>query len=514
MKKLILGIVCLLFIINLSVSQNASLVSLQQKVKIEKTYGANVQFIGKVDNSLYIYVETITGVISKIIKFDTENMQLVKILPIKGYPLKNGNPMLKKALISEIYITNDKTIRVFWFSQENNYAKILYSEYDQNLQEIKKPQLVHQLPNNANYSTMSYFFNAKMFVLSSLDREKFVIGGEESSSSPKKLSIQYKVYNKDMEVENSFTSELPYIPRHSNSTTPTANYKLSNDGDLYYYTGIDLGDSKERKNKSEFGSLFGKVSAKDGKNSYQIIAFDNKNTLNTDFVIFPDYVMVFGLYYPGNVRINNDIIGVKKILDYGIFAIKLDIESLEAMNDIKFNLFDESKIASTNFIMTKNEKTKFSPEKHAVNLIKSTFLQKENHVIINKNEILLVFSASKMPTYNIGNIFVKLNSSGDIDWISCVQTYETSKTYDGYAGLVEKSDYMVLIDRGYREQTSSKINSKLNSACFVDKKTGKIIVKPITTIGKYEMRHVSNNEMFVIDNNKGAEFIFGKYNID
>jgi hypothetical protein len=515
MKKFILGLVSLLFSINLSVSQNINLVSLQKKEKIEDSYNSAVKFIGNIDNSTYILVET--GLISKILKLDNENMELMKIQPIKGYIIKNGNPMLKKAQINKIFITNDKTIRVFWLSQENNYAKILYSEYDQNLQEIKKPQLVHQLPNNVNYSTMSYYFNAKMFVLSSLDGEKFVVGGEESSRSPKNLSIQYKIYNKDMNVENSFTIELPYIPKSEwNSfdlTTPTANYKLSNNGDLYYYTGISLGDTEERKNKSERGSLLGKVSAKDGENSYQIIAFDNKNTLKTDFVFFPDYVMVFGLYYSGNVRINSNIAGKTYIMNYGIFSVKLDTESLEAISDIKFSLFDESKVASTNFIMTKNEKSKYTPEKHAIKKINSSLLEKENNVVINNNEILLVFSSSIMPTYYTGNIFVKLNSSGDIDWISCVQAYERSIRYDGYAGLVEKSDYMVLVDRGYREQTSSKIDSKLNSACFVDKKTGKILVKPLATIGKNEKRHVSNNEMFVL-NNQGIQFTFGKYNID
>jgi hypothetical protein len=393
MKRLIFGIVCLIFVINLSISQNINLVSSHKKEKIEDIKDSQIHFIGKIDNSIYIHFKSINGSISKIIKLDSENVNLIKNQPIKGYPIKNVNPILKNAEVREVFITNDKTIRVFWFSQEDDYAKILYSEYDQNLQEIKKPQLVHQLPNKLVHTSISYVFNAKMFVLKSSNGEKYAVGGEESSRNPKNLSIQYKVYNKDMEVDNSYTSELSYIPQHSNLTIPTADYKLSNSGDLYYYSGINLGDSKERKDKSEFGSLLGKVSAKDGKNSYQIIAFDNKNTMNTDFVIFPDYVLVFGLYFPGSVRINNNIVSRKYNMNYGIFSVKLDIESLEAINDIKFNLFDESKVASTNFIMTKNEKSKYTPEKYAIKKINSSLLVKENNVVINNNEILLVFSS-------------------------------------------------------------------------------------------------------------------------
>jgi hypothetical protein len=536
MKKFILGLVSLLFSINLSVSQNVSLMSLPQKTKIKTA--TNVKFIGTIDESIYFYVENSLFTKTKLLKYNKENTKLSNIVDVRGFSNKEKNPLIKDAIIGQIFITADKKIRIFWFVEQKNIAKVLYSDFDHNLREIKKPQVIYQLQNKPKA-----FSNAKLFALMSNDGQKFIIGGEESTLKQENVSIQYKIFNDKLVVENSYTADLPYsVINRNSSIITTSDYRISNNGDMFYYTNINLGGSKERKNKSETGYLLGKVNSSDGKNSYQIIAFDTKNIYNLKFEFLTDHIMAFGIYY--SVGDNNDN------RNYGIFSVKLDIETLEAIDDIKFNILDDSKLAFTNLFMSPTDKKKYTPEKFAMTKIRSNGLRIEDFIKINNEEVILVLSSSYViitqsqnsssaTTYHVANVYVKLNKAGEIDWFSCTHI---GTTYSGYKDLIlpmiDKDEKIYLVDRGYKIGESKKIDYNLNTLYVVDQKTGNVITKAITALGKEEIRFVANNEFFVINNKqtfkpeacvgaiiffpsivftqtlRNSTITFGKYNID
>jgi hypothetical protein len=536
MKKIILGIVSLLFSINLSVSQNVSLVSLPQKNKIKTA--TKINMIGTIDESIYFHIENKLNTKTKFYKFNKENTRLVNSVDVRGFSNKQSSPLIKNAIVGKIFITHDKKIRIFWFLEESNLAKVLYSDYDHNLREIKKPQLIYQLKNKPKA-----FSNAKLFALMSKDGQKFIVGGEESTLKEENVSIQYKILDNNLEVENSYTADLPYSVRNKNkSIITTSDYKISDKGDLFYYTSVNLGDSKERKNKSESGYLLGKVNSSDGKNSYQIIAFDTKNIYNLRFEFLTDHIMAFGIYYPVGDKNDNR--------NFGIFSVKLDIETLDALDDVKFNVLDDSKLVFSNFFMTANDKKKHTPEKFAMTKIRSNGLRIEDFIKTNNEEVILVLSSSyviitqsqnstSVTTYHVANVYVKLNKAGEIDWFSCTHI---GTSYSGYKDLilplVDKEDKIYLVDRGYKIGEAKKIDYKLNTLYVVDKKTGNIVTKSINSLGTEESRFVADNELFVINNKQSykpevcigaivcfpsilftygltnSNITFGKYNID
>lgn len=486
-KQLVLAL--MLIISGALCAQNVKYVCSSKPIKESKLVSTKI--LGVIDENLYMATTSSYGRNLRLSMYQKESTTLLKTVPVKGFGAKTSNQILRDARYKAIIIKGEN-IYVAW-EKENPVESVVFLQiFNKELQETQRPRSIYKLTNKNKA-----IHKAELFFLMSPNGSKMIVGGEESSLKNENVKLQYKVLNIDQEVINTIQAELPYALTQKGADA-TAEYQMDNSGNLYFNTGVLLSDEETNKRApKERAYLFGNIDPESSEVKTKIIAFENKDISNFSYEIFDDHLFVFGTYSTKFNKKNR-----KADINCGIYTMKIDKTSFDNIGEIQFNELDETKVAYADHKMSSSKKKKYSKEEYAINqmtdygLIITDFKKTEDDgllLTLNSQVFRTVCSNKGGCSYYTdlyGVSFIKLNSSGEIDWISCT---EQKRTYNGFIVPTNK-----IAKKGDKYFTVIQSKKKMNTSYLIDARTGVIKSMPMKSKYKFEESEVVGDELYFV----------------
>ncbi len=459
----------------IGISQNVNYISTYTPIKESKLVSTKI--LGKIDDNIYV-----KSVIKKKEKglrlsvYHKDSTTLIKTIPIKAFGLPKSGTIIDECDVQETMICND-LIYVVW-SQTTDTEKSAYIQiFDKELTEIQKPKKILQLARREKV-----FHDASLFFISSSDGAKFIIGGEQCSDKNEKVTLQYKLLDKNFNIIESCQATLPYsVITKSNKTT--SDYKIDNEGNLYFDTRVTMSsDSKNTDKKIISGHLIGKINSIDSEVNSKFISFKGKILTNFNYEINNNDISILGTY-------TNEKNNYKEKTHTGIYLTKIDKISFENIDDVIFNDIEKTNIVFSDYEMSNSEKKRYDINELTLERINNNDLVITNITKTPDNGLLLVAnsqhwvsdcsnSTCKTITYHRGVIYIRIDEARKLSWVSCT---EQSINYNSFITPANK-----LITKGNKYITVVRTSKKMNSIYSIDSQTG--FVKKIPLEAKFRMQ--------------------------
>ncbi len=491
MKKLI-TLAFVLLMMGGTFAQNVKYVNSSSPVK-EKTV-VETKVLGAIEDNVYMYTTDYARKTMRLSIYNKENTELKKTLPVVGFGAKKTYKILKLARLKTVLLKNDN-IFVVWEIENNKESTLFLQLFDKDFQELQQPRSIYRLTNKNKA-----VHKAELFFLMSPSGNKIIVGGEESSVKSENVKLQYKVMDVNQEVLNTVQAELPYsLSRKGYGAT--SEYQVDNSGILFFDTDVNVIDEDNKRAQAVKTHLFGNINPETSEVKSKSISFENKDIQNFSYELFDDHVFVFGTFSTKYNKKNK-----KAEINHGIYSLKIDKQSFEAIGDIQFDELDETKVVYSNFVMSSSKKKKYTKEEYSLNqmtnfgLIITDFKKTEdNGIIMSLNSQLFRTVCSnkgggcRYYTDLYGVSFIKLNTEGEIEWISCTEQKIT------YAGFVVPQNKLAKNGNNYHSVVQSR--PKLMTSYLIDNTTGMVKETTIKNKFKDEKAEVINDEMYFVGRN-------------
>lgn len=491
MKKLI-TLASVLLIMGGVFAQNVKYINSSSPIKEKTVVETNV--LGAIEDNVYIYTTDYARKAMRLSIYNKENTELKKTLPVVGFGAKKIYKILNLARLKKVLLKND-LLYVVWEIKNAKESTLFLQIFDKDFQELQQPRSVYRLTNKSKAVHKS-----ELFFLMSPSGTKIVVGGEESSVKSENVKLQYKVMDMNQEVLNTVQAELPYSLSRKGSGV-TSDYQVDNSGILFFDTDVNFVDEDDKRARPVKTHLFGNINPETSEVKSKSISFENKDIQNFSYELFDDHVFVFGTFSTKYNKKNK-----KAEINHGIYSLKIDKKSFEALGDIQFDELDETKVAYSNFVMSSSKKKKYTKEEYSLNqmtnfgLIITDFKKTDdNGIIMSLNSQLFRTVCSnkgggcRYYTDLFGVSFIKLNAAGEIEWISCTEQKIT------YSGFVVPQNKLAKNGNNYHSVVHTR--PKLMTSYFIDNTTGMIKETTLKNKFKDEKAEVINDEMYFVGRN-------------
>ncbi len=481
MKIKIFLLCATLFVLNAG-AQNVKYVNTILPLKEKKLVSAKVA--GGIDDLIYV---TTTQVFPnknlRISSYNKETSQLIKTLPVKGFGNPTTNTLLSNAYFFKINIRNNM-LYITWI----NETQLLLQVLDKDLVEVQAPKVIYQKDNNSSK------FNSLFFFMSP-NGDKMIVGGENAITKTENVRVQYKVLNKNMEVENTIQAELPFSVNRSTYGN-FAGYEMDNNGFLYFLVNLNLNNEK-KESKKQIGQLIGSINPETSEVKTQMFSFADKTIYNASFEIMNDHLFLVGTYFVKNRKKSKDVEH-----NNGVFTAKIDKFSFENIGDPIFNELDETKVAFSNYKMSSSKKENYSVGEYAVKRMLKYDFKVTDYMKTDDNGLVMSINSQVYSTvcsnkggcsyYTdlLGVNYIKINAQGEIDWISCT---EQKMTYSGWIVPENKLSYK---DGIYHTVVRSAYN--YNTSYVIEDKTGQVKLAKMKNKYIQEESNAVNDQLYFV----------------
>ncbi|MEI6347910.1 MAG: hypothetical protein WCP69_08190 [Bacteroidota bacterium] len=477
-----------IFITGILVAQEVKYVGTSVPVKEHKIVKSSI--IGNIDEYVYITTTNKKNYQLKLSMYNKETTVLNKTVAVRSFGKKDNNPIIKHAFLKDILIKNKK-IYVVWAIENWEESQLILQIFDKELTEILKPKVIYQLANKDRS-----FYNSHVFYLMSPDGNMLIAGGEESALKGENIKLQYKLYSSELEVKNTIQAELPYSIAVKTSDI-SSEYKMSNQGFLFFNVSVTA--TNNEKTGDIKGQLIGNINSDNSEVKFHVFSFENKQIYNFNYEVLENQLFVFGTYSSKQNLISKKT-STKEKDNYGIFSTKVDLKSFAIIDEIHFNQFDQEKVVYSDYKLSKKGKQLTTKEEVAILLMKGNLvisdylLTSDNGMLMTLNNQIQINDCTGRSCVYYTNIYginyVKLDSKGDINWISSTQI---NAQYPGLSNCKEK-----LIKKNDKYYTIISGLNKEATIITVEEKTGFITKKYIKKEINEEIVKAVDNQFFVV----------------
>jgi len=399
--------------------------------------------------------------------YNKTSFNLIKTIPLKWKGGKRMHEDLKWSINKNIFII-DNQVYVVWQKYENKRYSLLMQTFDANLRETKAPTTFYELP-----AEFSAYNGAVLFCMVSPDKNAIILGGEESAQRKENVKIQYKVFNKNLQVIQTVQAALPFYKKGRNIGT-AANYIPDNNGDLYYFTIVT---AKTNKSK-EKAIIIGKISAENSKADEVYLEKEKLDIIDLKIALTETSIKGFA------------------VTSKGLSTFTIDKPSFTLQDDFVQNDSDPSKITFSDY---NKSLTRSSIEANTLNKVFNEDLRISNIKALSNGRFILTLN--NMVYYEVctrysctpytkmdGQHYALINADGTLEWLACTKQKLKHTTY-----YQPDNDVAVYNNTMY----ASTLGSMAIHA--VDLNTGKVIIKAVEPKHKYCIIDIENDRLYYTD---------------
>lgn len=449
----------------------------------------NSIIIGNIDSLIYVLTTNEKKSTNpRLSVYKKDSFTVIKKRNINEMYKSDSTSLLKNAKYNDVIIS-DNNLYITWIIEDKAKSTLILQMFDKELNVIQQPKIIYQWNK-----TIKKRSNTHPFFLASPDGNLYIIGCEQKDVKSNS-NLNYTLHHKMTSKVDTIQVSLPYSISIKTDDI-LSNFSMSNQGELFINARVQFIEDS-LSNSSKTGFFVGSISS-DSKLKYQIIAVKDKVIHNFKFEIFDDYLMAFGVYLANQIIGKDGEIDIEQ-LEIGVFCIKLDKKTFSMIDTIKVSPIEVDKIVFNDF--KSQNKNSSSKDQYAINQLKKWDILFSDYCYLSDNSLIFTLNSkrNRLEFYKngerrftdfFGTYYIKMNKTGMIDWVSCIEQNMTLNDYVSLSHrMIEKDDNLYSIVQTKKKQAT---------ICSINEKTGFIIKNSIEKRFDKEFKEIIDHQLFFV----------------